>query len=84
MVPDNKENLMQLCNTVFSIFLLIYTLCHLLESPHRGDSNGMSQSIVSWIVKKISKILSRFLFYLSLVLALHIILADLYFSALCP
>ena len=29
------------------IFLLNYTLCHLTELPHRGNSNGMSQCIVS-------------------------------------
>ena len=32
----------------FFYFLLNYTLLHLLESPHRGDSNGMPQCIVSW------------------------------------
>ena len=46
MALDSKENLM---------FLLNYTLCHLLESPHGGDSIGtcMAHCIAKWIVKKI-------------------------------
>ena len=31
------------------IFLLHYTLCHLLDSPHRGDSDGMPQFTVKRI-----------------------------------
>ena len=34
--------------TFFQNFPLNYPLCHLLESPHGGDSNGMPQYIVSW------------------------------------
>ena len=46
------------------VCILNYTLCRLLELPHRGDSNGMPQCIVSWIVKKrpVSLILIRFSF----------------------
>ena len=48
--------------TVFLNFLSNYILCHLLESPHWGDSNGMPQYIVSWNVYKISQILIGFSF----------------------
>ena len=48
MVRDGKENVMQ----IYNIFLSFFTLCHLLESPQWGDSNEMSQCIVSQIVKK--------------------------------
>ena len=82
MAPDSKKcvNLKR-----FLFFVINSTLCHLFESPHRGDSNGMPQRIGSVncviysnrlikailmgchnVVKKISQILVRFSFYLSL------------------
>ena len=42
IAPDSKEH------KIFLNFLLNYTLCHLLESPHGGDSDGMPQCIISW------------------------------------
>ena len=65
--------------TFFLNFLLNYILCHPLQSVQCGDSNGMPQNIVSWIVKKISNTHQVLHFYLRLHYALHIILADLYF-----
>ena len=39
-----KENKIQIFSN--SYFLYIYAFWHLLESPHRGDSNGMPQCMV--------------------------------------
>ena len=44
MAPDSKENLMYILG-IFLNYLLNHILYHLLESPHRGDSNGMPQCI---------------------------------------
>ena len=55
----------------FLNFLLNYTLCHLLESPHGGDSNGMPQCIVSWNDIKYLKYSPASPFYLSFGYAVH-------------
>ena len=54
MAADNKRSLMLICDN-FSAFLSKYILWHLLESPHRGDSNEMPLCIFY----EISQILIR-------------------------
>ena len=45
------------------MFLLNYTLCHLLESPHQADSQmGCHNIQFSWIVKKMAQVFIRFSF----------------------
>ena len=56
MARGGNEFLMKICNIFFKC-ILNYILCHLLESPHRGDFNEMPHFIVSRIGKKISQIL---------------------------
>ena len=46
MAADSKENSILICIISAFNFLLNYTFCHLLESPHGGDSSGMPQCIV--------------------------------------
>ena len=63
VTPGSKENLVYF----FLNLLSNYSLCHLLESPHRGDSNNMPQCIVSWNgIENISNP-----FYLNLDQAVH-------------
>ena len=71
MALDSKENLFKF--VTFFYFLINYTLCHLLESPHRGDSNGMPQCIVSWNGKENISNTAQVLapFYLNLDKAVH-------------
>ena len=65
-----------ICRTKFSRFnendILAYFNFggHVIPS-HRGDSNGMPQCIVSWIVKKISQYSPGSPFYLRLDYGLH-------------
>ena len=61
---ESKGILMYLYH--FLDFLFNYTLCHLLESPHGGDSNGMPQCINSWNGIKYLKYSPYSPFYLSL------------------
>ena len=58
--------------TFFLNFLLNNTLCHLLESPHWGDSNRIPQCILWWIVKKLSQILGRFSIFICALIKLCI------------
>ena len=47
MAPDNKENLMLICDNFY-----YFSLLYLLELPQRDDSDGLHQCIVKLQSKK--------------------------------
>ena len=66
MAPETKKKIDVNLNVFFFFNILLnYTLCHLLESPHGGDSNGTPQCIDSWNGKKYLKYATGSPFWLS-------------------